>query len=43
MSTKHEQRRQALKNLIEAAKRSLKVRKAAKGAVTPEVEEGETV
>jgi hypothetical protein len=43
MPTKHEQRRQALKNLIEAAKRSARVRKAAKGAVTAEVEEGEAV
>lgn len=43
MPTKHEQRRQALKKLIDAAKRSARVRKAAKGAVTAEVEEGEVM
>ena len=43
MTTKHEQRRQQLQKLIDAAKRSARVRKAAKGAVTPAVEEGEEV
>jgi hypothetical protein len=43
MATKHEQRLKQLRGLIEAAKRSARVRKAAKGAVTAEVEEGEIV
>lgn len=42
-ATKHDQRKDQLQQLIEAAKRAALVRKTAKAALTPEMEEGEEV
>lgn len=41
MATKHEQRTKAVADLVAAAKRAEKVRKAAQALGTAEVEEGE--
>jgi len=43
MATRHDQRVEQLRKLIQAAKRQRKVIKAARTAITSEVEEGEEV
>jgi len=43
MATRHDQRVEQLRKLIQAAKRQRRVIKAARTAITSEVEEGEEV